>query len=78
MNATTKILAGFTVGTIAGTLLGMLLISSEDSKSIKITGEGKKGTGSFVDRFFRHKKNNDATKAYKERIKQNAEEYEQE
>ena len=76
MNTSTRILAAFAVATIAGAVLGMLLISSNDSKSKKITGENVKETRSFIDRLLRHKVNR-AGEDFKKRIDQNVEEYEQ-
>lgn len=77
MNRTTKILTAFTVATIAGTVLGMLLISSEDSKSKKLIDENKKEGSSFIDKFFRHKKDRDVKEDLKQQVEQNAGEYEQ-
>jgi len=41
MNISTKIITGFAIGTIAGTLLGILLNSSEKSAKIEL-GDGRK------------------------------------
>ncbi len=66
MNTTTKILAAFAVATIAGTVLGMLLSSSEDSKLKNIIAESKKGNGSFIDKLFRRKKDSVLTGEYEQ------------
>ncbi len=68
MKTSTKILAAFAVATIAGTVLGMLLISSEDSKSVNEIDESKKEDRSFGRGFFGGKGN----KNFEEREKQNA------
>lgn len=54
MNARTKILTAFIVGTTAGTLLGMLL-TGEKSKLEKLNAGDGKASESFIHRLFARK-----------------------
>jgi hypothetical protein len=70
MNIKTKILAAFAVGTIGGTILGLLLKSEAAQSAL---AEGTKSEGeSFLHKFFRGKKRTEIN----DKVKENAQEYE--
>jgi hypothetical protein len=77
MNKTNKILSAFAVGAIAGTLLGILLKSSENAGLKKITGQDNKKRASLLERLFGRKKDNRSREDFKRQVRENEQEYEE-